>query len=43
MLETSKLTGERIKKYLLEGKRFDKRKPDEIRDLVIETLVSKKC
>lgn len=41
MLETSKLTGERIKKYLLEGKRFDRRKLEEFRELKIETLVSK--
>jgi len=39
-METSKLTGERIKKYLLEGKRFDGRKPDEFREITIETGVS---
>lgn len=38
---TSDLTAERIKKYLAEGKRFDGRKPDEFRDIVIETGVSK--
>lgn len=41
MLETSRLTGERIKRYLLEGKRFDGRKPDEFREIFIETPVSK--
>ncbi|VVB82716.1 Exosome complex component Rrp42 [uncultured archaeon] len=38
---TSKLTAERIKEYLNEGKRFDGRKSDEFRDIVIETGVSK--
>src|SRR6056297_2650569 len=41
--ETPKITAERIKKYLKEGKRFDERKPDEFRDLTIETEVSKKA
>ena len=40
-METSRLTGERIKEYLSEGKRFDGRKPDEFRDIIIETGVSK--
>ena len=41
MEETSNLTGERIKKYLEEGKRFDYRKLHEFRDLKIETGISK--
>jgi len=41
MMQTPKVTGERIKEFLSEGKRFDGRKPDEFRDLVIETGVSK--
>lgn len=40
-METSKLTGERIKQYLEQGKRFDSRKLDELRDLTIETGISK--
>lgn len=40
---TSDLTGERIKEYLAEGKRFDGRKPDEFRELIIEKDVSKKA
>ena len=43
MMETPKLTGERIKKYLTEGKRFDGRKPEEFREISIETGVSKKA
>lgn len=42
-LLTSNLTAERIKKYLMKGKRFDGRKPDELRDIKIETGVSKKA
>jgi len=38
--KTSKLTGERIKKYLEEGKRFDGRGLTDIRDIKIETGVS---
>lgn len=42
MIETSKLTADRIKKYLSEkGKRFDSRKFDEFREISIETGVSK--
>lgn len=41
MIETPKLTEERIKEYLREGKRFDERKLDEFRELTIETGVSK--
>lgn len=40
-METPKLTGERIKQYLSKGKRFDGRKPDEFRDIEIETGISK--
>lgn len=40
---TSKITGERIKQYLSQGKRFDERELDEFRDIVIETGVSKKA
>lgn len=40
-METSKLTGNRIKQYLSQGKRFDGRKPEEFRDLEIEKNVSK--
>ena len=40
-MKTSRLTGDRIKEYLLEGKRFDGRKLDEFRDITIETGVSK--
>jgi exosome complex component RRP42 len=41
MIETPKMTGERIKEYLQEGKRFDGRKLDEFRKITIETGVSK--
>ncbi len=41
MIETSKLTAERIKEFLEEGKRFDGRKLDEFREIIIETGVSK--
>ncbi len=40
-METPRLTGERIKQYLMEGKRFDGRKPDEFREIFIETGISK--
>jgi exosome complex component RRP42 len=43
MIETSNLTKERIKEYLLEGKRFDGRKLDEFRELTIEIGISKKA
>ena len=36
-----KMNADRIKKYLAEGKRFDGRKPEEFRDIKIETGVSK--
>ena len=38
---TSDLTAERIREYLSQGKRFDGREPDEFRELIIETGVSK--
>ena len=40
-MKTSKLTGDKIKEYLSEGKRFDNRKLEDFRDIVIETGVSK--
>jgi exosome complex component RRP42 len=40
-METPRLTEERIMQYLEEGKRFDGRKPDEFREITIETGVSK--
>ena len=42
-METSKITGERIRQYLSQGKRFDGRTPEEFRDIEIETGVSKKA
>ena len=41
--KTPKITGERIKEYLKQGKRFDGRKPDEFRKLVVEKDISKKA
>jgi len=41
VMTTSNITGKRIKKYLEEGKRFDGRGPEDFRELVIETGVSK--
>ena len=40
-MTTSKITKERIEKYLAEGKRFDGRKLEDFRDLKIETGISK--
>ncbi|MBR9702353.1 exosome complex protein Rrp42 [Candidatus Pacearchaeota archaeon] len=40
-MKTPTLTGNRIRKYLAEGKRFDGRGPDEFREIVIETGVLK--
>jgi len=40
---TSAITGERIKKYLDEGKRFDRRDMDEFREITIEKNISKKA
>ncbi|RLG11756.1 RNA-binding protein [Candidatus Pacearchaeota archaeon] len=42
-METPKITGDRIKEFLREGKRFDGRKLDEFREIIIETGVSKKA
>ncbi len=42
-METTKITGERISQYLAEGKRFDGRKPEEFREISVETDVSKKA
>ncbi len=40
-METSRLTGKRIKEHLAAGKRFDGRKPEEFREILIETGISK--
>ena len=40
MIETSRITGKRIEKYLSEGKRFDGRKLDEFREIIIENDIS---
>ncbi|HLC77973.1 MAG TPA: exosome complex protein Rrp42 [Candidatus Nanoarchaeia archaeon] len=40
-METPRLTGERIRQYLEQGKRFDGRDLNEFRDLKIETGISK--
>ena len=40
-MKTSKLTGERIREYLDQDKRFDGRKLDEFRNITIEVGVSK--
>jgi len=42
-METARVTGERIKQFLQEGKRFDGRAPEEFREISIETGVSKKA
>ena len=42
-METSRLTGNRIREYLAEGKRFDGRKLEEFRDIEIETGISNKA
>ncbi|MFH1585683.1 MAG: exosome complex protein Rrp42 [archaeon] len=39
--ETSDLTGQRIKQYLAQGKRFDARDLSQFREIVIETGISK--
>jgi len=41
MITTSYLTGQRIKEYLKQGKRFDERTLKQFRELTIETGVSK--
>ncbi len=43
MIETSDITGQRIKEYLGKGKRFDNRKLEEFREIIIEKDVSKKA
>lgn len=40
---TSDVNAQRIRQYLKEGKRFDGRKPEEFRELIIEKNVSKKA
>ena len=42
-METSRLTGKRIKEYLSQGKRFDGRGLEEFRKIVIEKNISKKA
>lgn len=42
-METSRLTAERIREFLAQGKRFDGREADEFRDIEIETDISNKA
>ena len=42
-METPRINQDRIRKYLEQGKRFDGRKLDEFRDIIIETGASKKA
>ena len=42
-METSKLTKEKIKEYLKAGKRFDDRKLEDYREIIIETGISNKA
>lgn len=42
-MKTPRITGNRIKAYLAEGKRFDGRTPEQFRDIIIEECVSKKA
>ena len=42
-METSRLTAERIREYLSQGKRFDERGPEEFREISIEGDVSNKA
>ena len=42
-MKTSKVTGDRIKKYLEQGKRFDGRNLDEFREIIIEKNISNKA
>ncbi len=42
-METPDITGNRIKQFLKEGKRFDNRKPDEFREISIEGGISSKA
>ncbi len=41
MIESSRIIADRIRQYLSEGKRFDGRKTNQFRNLVVETGVSK--
>ena len=43
MIEESKLTSSRISEYLSSGKRFDNRKSDEYREIIIDSNLSKKA
>lgn len=43
MIETSNLTKNRIAEYLSHGNRFDNRKADEFREIIIESGLSKKA
>lgn len=42
-MKTPRITGNRIKDYLTQGKRFDGRTPEQFRDIIIEDCVSKKA
>ena len=42
-METSRLTAERIREYLSQGKRFDGRNPEDFREIFIEGNVSNKA
>ena len=42
-METPRLTAERIREYLAQGKRFDGRKPEDFREISIEGNVSNKA
>ena len=42
-METSRLTGNRIKEYLSQGKRFDERGLEEFRKIIVEKNISKKA
>ncbi|MEM3112993.1 MAG: exosome complex protein Rrp42 [Candidatus Pacearchaeota archaeon] len=43
MIETSRLTKERIASYLMRGKRFDNRSEDEFREIKVEVKLSNKA
>jgi len=42
-MKTPRITAERIREYLSQGRRFDGRKPGEFRDVTIETGISNKA
>jgi len=42
-MKTPRITAERIEEYLSSGKRFDGRKPEDFREITIETGISKKA